>query len=664
MKKIVLLIISIMFLSAGFAQQVKSYTVKSGETIYSICQQNNITQEQLQSVNPSITNSIRAGQIIQIPIIKAEAQSKKDFEEYKVKRKETLYGISRAYNLTVQDLIKYNPWAEQGIHKKDILLIPIGDESKNKVAEVDNFPKEKEVASLNAITHEVKSGETLYAISKRYNCPIEALETENPKVKTGLKVGMVLTIPKVAGNTKEVNKVTTIGGNTYTAKSGDTVYRIAKKYNLTTDQLIAINPTLKTAELQPGMVVVIPAEAKKVNQANDEVVQQVAPKANPEAMLKQYNVAILLPFSAAEFQYILSNQDASGLESAQGDSAQSDLQKSAGLISAKSKGFLQMYQGILLAIEKMRIQGMQVNVRVFDTESSLATVKNIVEHPDFRAADLIIGPVYPQNQGPVAEYALANKIPMISPLSSTGNFENTNPYYFKVNPLDKLIADKTEQYLTSNFKNYNLVAIKLGTYGYLNRSDDFKKQFKSYLEYDPNTASAASLKARLAQSKELYHNGNVAYIPFDEETKVSVGVSELSIVDANYPITLVGKSNYLKFKSIQTEYYHRLDLHVLSPYHINYASDEVNSFVRNYRANFYSEPSQFAFQGYDVAYYFLGAMFKYGSDLGTVVSNYHPQLLQGNFQFKKLSPSAGWVNEGLFILEYKPDFTIIQKGTM
>lgn len=631
-----------MLLSASFAQQVKSYTVKSGETIYSICKTNDVTQEQLQLVNPSLRGNLRAGQIIQIPVVQQEAKPQLTFKNHKVKRKETLYSIAKKYHVTVDDILLYNPWAKNGIRKKDILRIP--DEKQLKELQAFEKAEQEKKDALSRVTqikHQVQAGETLYGISKQYNRSVEALLAENPQAESGLKIGMVLTISEMIAknDTSENAKVV------YVVKKGDTAYRIAKNYEITVDDLYAANPEVQSHGLQTDMVLIIPTEVKKSNQVDDWTLQPAIVEPDVSAKLQHYNIALLLPFSAAK-----------------NDSVHFIPKTDAELIPAKSKSFLQMYQGVLLAVEQMRMQGMQVSLRVFDTEGSLATVKNIVAHPDFKKADLIIGPVYPQVQGPISNYAKLNHVPMVSPLSSAGDFEDSNPYYFKINPTEELIRKKTENFLANDFKSYNMLSVGIGGKGYLNQSAEFKQNFTNYMEYDAETEDVELLKRKLIYATDTLHMSNVAYIPFDKETKVSVGVSALNIAASSAPVTLVGQYNYIRFRSILTEYYHRLDLHVLSPYYIDYTSTSVIDFVQKYRENYYLEPNQFAFQGYDVAYYFMSLLFNYGENASSAALNFHPQLLQGNFQFKKTSSSAGWVNDGLFIIEYKPDFTIYRKG--
>ena len=100
----------------------------------------------------------------------------------------------------------------------------------------------------------------------------------------------------------------------------------------------------------------------------------------------------------------------------------------------------------------------------------------------------------------------------------------------------------------------------------------------------------------------------------------------------------------------------------MSPYFVDYRSGQVNQFIRKYRHDYFTEPDQFSFQGYDVAFYFLSALFNYGRDFCGCLPSLKVDLMQGDFSFRKVGTNGGYMNEGLFILKYTPDYRIERKG--
>jgi len=101
-------------------------------------------------------------------------------------------------------------------------------------------------------TYTVQSGDTLYAIARRYGVTVDEILGRNPEITDPSMIypGQEITIPGAAQET-------------YTVRAGDTLYRIARRYGLTLDQILRSNPQITNpAEIYPGQVINIPASAK------------------------------------------------------------------------------------------------------------------------------------------------------------------------------------------------------------------------------------------------------------------------------------------------------------------------------------------------------------------------------------------------------------------
>ena len=109
---------------------------------------------------------------------------------------------------------------------------------------IKKMPKE----NTNVTTYTVKSGDTLYSIAKKYNTTVNAITTLNNLTSNTLSIGQTLKIPTSTQNVTE---------QTYTVKSGDTLYSISRKYNTTVSELINRN-NLKTSNLSIGQELIIP----------------------------------------------------------------------------------------------------------------------------------------------------------------------------------------------------------------------------------------------------------------------------------------------------------------------------------------------------------------------------------------------------------------------
>ena len=666
------------------------HTVKSGETLFSVCQTYHVGQEELIRANPDLKFGLKAGQQVRVPV------AGNTYIMHKVSREETLYSISKQYRCSIDTIVKLNPDVKDGLWIGMKLKIPVAPAAKSSPVLTDN---------RDYFIYTVVGGETLWQLEQKYGVSGEELNLLNPKLKKGLKTGMKLKIPR-----KRFPAFPSDGRAVrYTVKRGETLFNISSRFNTSIGELQKLNPALNSRGLISGETILIPGTDKPENQVGDSMgdsrkdqqlqeeavpawhaqdfssvyTQQEKEEYTPDqtAFGQVYQVGLLLPL------YLPANDTVNRIRVTPEELMQ-DTTLSAeaiaelptdsfrvrenAIVYPRSENFLDFYEGVLLAVDSLKNAGMHVDLYTFDTNNDPGVVDSLLHLPVFRELDLIIGPVFPGLQKPVADFAYRNKIPVVSPLSSSGELEESYPDYFKVNPTKKYLIRKTADYIARDYLDKNLVVLKMGEYRHLpeaelvslvkNRfyaaKDNPGQEGGTFREYDYTEGGGLEgLKAVLSPVVE-----NVFIIPSETEGQISVAVTNLNAVAEDYPVTLVGLSNFQKYKSIQTEYFHHENLNFLSPYFVDYQSKQVNQFLRKYRRTYFAEPNQFSFQGYDVAFYFMSALFNYGKEFARYLPSLKVDLMQGDFSFKKVGPDGGYLNGGLFILKYTPDYRIEMKG--
>ena len=200
------------------------YTVKSGDSLWSISKKFGITVDELKQANNLTSNLLSIGQNLYIPTKETDVTT----NEYVVVKGDTLYGIASKFNTTVDNLKSINNLTTDALAIGQILKIP-----SNTTTETN--------------TYTVKSGDTLYAIANKYNTTVDAIKALNNLSSNTLSIGQTLKIPSS----------TTSNATTYTVKSGDTLYAIANKYNTTVDAIKNLN-NLTSNTLSIGQTLKIP----------------------------------------------------------------------------------------------------------------------------------------------------------------------------------------------------------------------------------------------------------------------------------------------------------------------------------------------------------------------------------------------------------------------
>lgn len=226
------------------------HTVEKGHTLYAISKVYSVDIVDVIAANPGIDSGLSIGQELLIPkgdIDKKEAkQNPPKLIDGKlihtVVTKETLYGISSKYKISVEELVRQNPEVADGL--KVGMELVINQTTIEEISQEDIKPALPE----NYIEHVVKEKETLYSISKTYEIGIDSIVSINPILIDGLKIGMVLYIPKTE---QEYIKQQQDEGLIYSAEYKDT-YNVALflPFNLIETDTIILNHQLSRKPLE------------------------------------------------------------------------------------------------------------------------------------------------------------------------------------------------------------------------------------------------------------------------------------------------------------------------------------------------------------------------------------------------------------------------------
>lgn len=195
------------------SQYENIYYVKSGDTLYGIAKNNDVSVDELKAINNLSSNILSIGQILKLPIKSDVAE----YVLYTVKSGDSLYGISRNYNISVDDLKKYNNLNSDSLSIGQILRIPF-----NSILDDD--------VTNSYINYIVKKGDNLYSIARNYNISVSDIMNYNNLTTNLLSIGQILRIPTLNNNS-----------SFYVVKSGDNLYSIARRYNTTVDNIKAKN---------------------------------------------------------------------------------------------------------------------------------------------------------------------------------------------------------------------------------------------------------------------------------------------------------------------------------------------------------------------------------------------------------------------------------------
>ena len=270
-----------------------TYTVKSGDTLYRIAQNNNMSLDTLKSLNGLTSNTIYVGQVLKVSGSTNTTTSNTSSGSqtttpaattnqttstatatgtYTVKSGDTLYRIAQNNNMSLDTLKSLNGLTSNTIYVGQVLKVSgststTTTSTNNSQATTTNT---SQTTSSATGTYTVKSGDTLYRIAQNNNMSLDTLKSLNGLTSNTIYVGQVL---KVSGSTSTTTTNTSNSGQatttntsqttssatgTYTVKAGDSLYRIAQNNNMSLDSLKSLNG-LTSNLIIPGQVLKVSA---------------------------------------------------------------------------------------------------------------------------------------------------------------------------------------------------------------------------------------------------------------------------------------------------------------------------------------------------------------------------------------------------------------------
>ncbi len=243
------------------------HKIQKGETAYFIAQKYKVSVDEIYKLNPESQNGIQDNQIIKIPVHSAEKVKQDQQITHIVGAKETLFGLSKQYHVSVEAIQNANPILVNGLQIGQELSIP------NPL----NLSKTENVSSSKAI-HLVAAKESLFSIARQYNVSVSDLENINKDLlQNGLQIGQSIVIPNkrktLDGRVRVINQETVF----HVVEPKETKFSIAKKYGISIDQLESQNPEIVNGLVVGNKLAINTKEIKPTNE-NEELMLALAEK--------------------------------------------------------------------------------------------------------------------------------------------------------------------------------------------------------------------------------------------------------------------------------------------------------------------------------------------------------------------------------------------------
>lgn len=637
-------IILIVFVFFAFAkanattlQNYKQHVVQKGETVFSIVGKYKINATELTQLNPDIKSGLKEGSILLIPTSSKVLTQRKivEYKKHKVRRKETLYGIAKKYEVTELDIKEANKELySQGLRKGDRIQIPVFEEIEMPVAVQ---PVEEAVVDqvLSDGEYRVLPKDTKFGIATKYGIKVPVLEELNPDLKD-LHPGMIINVPIVKQVVEENSNTNFNAGDSiikkfvnYEVPAKMTMYSLENLTGISEDSLIVLNPQIKEG-LKLGMNIRIPNPDFSVGQLN-VMNSKVTGFANLLDSISNYNpqrFAVMLPLSLNKLGDDTSDDELLRKESA-------------------TRIALDFYSGMTIARDSAQSLGIMVSFDVFDTQKSSSKVNSIIKSNDFNGYAAVVGPLLAKNVVEAAKELKSDGIPVVSPLTNTDVRLYKN--LFQARPDQDLLKQKLMNYLVANAEGKNIILV----------TDAKKPELKNeYLALFPNAKELKPNKDNYIY-KQTYVNAldsekeNWIILAVDNEGFITDAISHYSAKAKSHNISMFGYENYDEFDLPHM----RLGSLKYTYPSINRDAGSDNSFAKRYYSKYKISPNAYATRGFDVAMDLILRNASAGNLYDSAMNNGSTSQVENKFNYSKKF-MAGYYNESVYLLQYQEDLTI------
>lgn len=498
-------------------------------------------------------------------------------------------------------------------------------------------------------SHVVQDKQTLYSICKAYGVTIDEVCEANPELdlkNNGTKKNTIILIP-VRQDAETVKVAVPAaapapeedlqdGYIIHTVKWYEDINDISKKYGISVERIMQVNG-LEKKKLKRRQKIRIP-----VNDIDGALLSPSGNSTKKDSSLIDNNAAGEKEESEEDYSFARKRDL----------NAVIIMPLTAGRPAGSNN--MDFYCGALLAIEDLANAGISTELSVYDVVQG----KVPVTRERLEEADVVIGPITAKDLATTLEIA-GNKTTVVSPLDHKAASLTEGHKNFVQAPAtyNRQYADLIDWIDYDKRRGDKVIVISEsdGKECELSRLMDESKI--EHTDYSYNILSSRRVISDLTGM--MTSDGvNRILISSENEAFVNDVVRNLNLMVHNkHNVALYSPARIRSYDNIDVENLHNVNLHASSSYLIDYDDPKVKAFLLKYRALFNAEPTQFAFQGYDVTRYFLGAAAEYGSHWRKKLPKIQLQrMLQADFRFRE--SGDGYINQGVRRVVYGPDFSV------
>lgn len=487
----------------------------------------------------------------------------------------------------------------------------------------------------------------------------------------------------------------------HTVKRKETLSSIVELYDVSEIDVLLNNSNIKRGKVKTGQKLLIPFIQ---NELENDIVQDEM--IDPGFLIEKdcdmvfvspdsiYRVALMLPLFLEQVDSVLLKSPAN-----------------VKLLTAKPFSFIHFYEGFMIAVDSLvNTRNLKLELKIYDIDNNITKVDVAMQDPWLKNADLIIGPFYIKPFEMMMSFADTNGIMIVNPLTNRSNLVDNQPNLVKVKPSYYSQIDYVRNLVKDRYVDNNVFIVRMDNNGDSTIIADLSRELKEVI--NPYTlVSNRKIVSRLRmiynkmedkdevniEDVEFHSDGtlldytlanvliddsvrfnndvyvvnynndrletvnkygsvarnNVVIVYTDQSVAATQLINKVNMLTERYPVTLICMPEWSKFDKLFSENLMNMSSVYLDDKFLDYNSVAVNSFICKFRKIYGTEPTDYAYQGFDIAWYFLNALMRFGPDMSSCLPYYQIPLLNNDFVFVRNEDGDGLENINWNMYQFK-----------
>jgi len=271
-----------------------------------------------------------------------------------------------------------------------------------------------------------------------------------------------------------------------------------------------------------------------------------------------------------------------------------------------SNFIFEYYKGMRLAVEEARKEGMEINMRTFDTERKPEVIEKILRDPFFQAADIIIGPVYPEETNIITPFAEYNKIPQVNPLSNLEDNIEGAQFSYLFRPSTSAMAKGIMEYANRRSTSKRIAIAYSGTSKDELLAQQLAKQaeqrgFQVVRNQKIDGKNTRSFLTEIGISRGRNASADIIVILSDDPNVASPAFTVMESLNTHVPVIVPDSWLYFDFASF--EMMRDQNLRFIGNNTINFSDEDLQKFRDNYYTKYQVFPGLYGHLGYETIYW-------------------------------------------------------------